>query len=322
MNKLTLAICVYNAARYIQETLQSVMAQTMQNFHLLIINDCSTDRSEEVVKQFLTEHPRPYELISFEKNQGIANARNFALNHINTEFLLFIDSDDLLYPTLVEEEYLTITSDKDLIGVSCWSQFINEKGEKVYGGTFLGEKEKSLFIEKASCKKLIFLPIHTMFSTVYAKKAGGFCISGFPEGKPRMQDYCEELDLWTRMSDFYTEGKAFITIPKVLYYYRKSESLSSNHFNMILKMRYTKTNLLRRRAGEKEVSFIDFYKGLTPKELRSYRRDAKAADSLRNGVFYLKRKNLIKAVWLIAMSVWYKPSYLFDKLKHNSRFKK
>ena len=87
-------------------------------------------------------------------------------------------------------------------------------------------------------------------------------------------------------------------------------------------MRYTKTNLLRRRAGEKEVSFIDFYKGLTPKELRSYRRDAKAADSLRNGVFYLKRKNLIKAVWLIAMSVWYKPSYLFDKLKHNSRFKK
>ncbi len=42
---LTLAICVYNAERYIEETLESVMAQTVQDFHLLIVNDCSTDGS-------------------------------------------------------------------------------------------------------------------------------------------------------------------------------------------------------------------------------------------------------------------------------------
>lgn len=320
--ELTLAICLYNAERYIVDTLQSVMRQSMQDFYLLIVNDCSTDRSMEVIEQFFIRHPRQYKIITLKKNGGIAYARNIALNLTDTEYLLFIDADDLLEPTLVEREFMAITHDNDLIGVSCWSQFINEKGEKIHGGTFLGEKEKTLFIDKASRKKLIFLPIHTMFSVSYAKKAGGFCISGFPERKPRMQDYCEELDLWTRMSDFYTEGKAFITIPKVLYYYRKSDGLSSNHLNMILKMRYTKTNLLRRRNGEKELTFIEFYNGLSTEELKGYQRDAKAADALRNGVFYLKRKNLVRAIGLVLQSIWYKPSYIFDKLKHNSGFKK
>lgn len=115
-------------------------------------------------------------MISLDENGGIANARNLALNHVMTEYLLFIDTDDILDPTLVEKEYIKLSSDKDLIGVSCYSAFINEKGERIYGGTFLGKKEKSEFIDKAKSKKIIFLPIHTMFSTVYAKKAGGFCI--------------------------------------------------------------------------------------------------------------------------------------------------
>lgn len=322
MIDLTLAICLYNAERYIAETLQSVMQQTTQDFYLLIVNDCSTDNSAAMVEQFFVKNPRQHELVNLEKNGGIANARNFALNHTNTEFLLFIDADDLLDPTLVEKEFNKLSLDKDLIGVSCWSQFINEKGEKVHGGTYLGEKEKALFIEIASKKKLIFLPIHTMFSTSYAKKAGGFCISGFPEGKPRMQDYCEELDLWTRLSDFYTEGKALVVIPEVLYYYRKSDGLSSNHFNMIIKMRYTKTNLLRRRNGEKELTFIEFYNSLSPKELKEYQRDAKAADALRNGVFYLKRGNFLKAFVQITQSLVYRPGYVLDKLKHNFRIKK
>ena len=87
-------------------------------------------------------------------------------------------------------------------------------------------------------------------------------------------------------------------------------------------MRYTKTNLLRRRNGERELSFIDFYNGLSKNELNGYKRDAKAADNLRNGVFYLKRKNILKAIWLILKSVWYKPSYIFEKLKYNSGIKR
>ena len=317
MTRLTLAVCVYNAEKYIKETLESVMAQTMQDFHLLIVNDCSTDDSVTTIERFFADHPRQHEIITLEKNGGIANARFFAISHATTKYFLFVDSDDLLEPTLVEKEYTTISNDKDLIGVSCWNDFIDHKGKKVHGGTFLGEKTKETFIEKASKRKLIFLPIHTMFDREYAIKAGSICINGFPDGKPRYQDFCEELDMWTRMSDFYTEGKAIIALPEVLYHYRKMDGLSSNHFNMILKMRYTKKNLLLRRSGEKELTFIEFYESLSAKEIKRLKKDALAADALRNGVFYLKRKNIFKAAWEIIKSICYRPGYIFDKLKHN-----
>lgn len=317
MTDLTLAICVYNAEKYIKETLESVMAQTMQDFHLLIVNDCSTDGSIAAVEEFFAQHPRQYEIVTLKENGGIAKARNFAIAHATTEFFLFIDADDLLEPTLIEKEYSIISQDKELIGVSCWNDFIDEKSRKISGGTFLGENTKEDFIDKASRKKLIFLPIHTMFNREYALKAGSICTQGFPQGRPRYQDFCEELDMWTRMSDFHKEGKAIITIPEVLYHYRKTDGLSSNHFNMIIKMRYTKRNLLLRREGKPEMSFIEFYDSLSEKEIKGLKRDAKAADALRNGVFYLKRKNVFKAAWEITKSICYRPGYIFDKLKHN-----
>lgn len=318
MNDLTLAICVYNAEKYIEETLQSVTAQTMQDFHLLIVNDCSTDGSVAAIEKYFEENPRQHELVSFDDNKGIGYARHFAINHAKTKYFLFIDSDDIFERTLIEDLYTKIISDSDLMGVSCWSKYINEKGEPIHGGTFLGEKSKVRFIEKASNKKLIFLPIHTIFHRETAIRAGGICIEGFPAGKPRMQDYCEELDMWTRMSDFYREGKALITLPKVLYYYRKGGGLSSNSFNMIIKMRYTKCNLLRRRNGERELTFIEFYDSLPQKQLNGYKRDAKAADALRNSAFYLKKGNILKCAWEITKCIYYRPLYIWDKIKHNS----
>ncbi|MBR4154303.1 MAG: glycosyltransferase family 2 protein, partial [Paludibacteraceae bacterium] len=201
MMNLTLAICVYNAERYIVETLESVMKQTRQGFELLIVNDCSTDGSEEKIREFFEQNPRQYELVEFEENRGIGYARNFALNHARTKYLLFLDADDLFDATLIEKEYDKIVSDEDLMGVSCWSRFMDMKGKKLSGGTYLGAKSKEEFFEKASKGKLIFLPIHTMFDRELAIKAGGFCTEGFLDGKPRFADYCEELDLWTRMSD-------------------------------------------------------------------------------------------------------------------------
>lgn len=319
---LTLAICIFNAEQYIVETLQSVMQQTMQNFYLLVINDCSTDRSIEVVKHFFTKCPRQYELVSFEQNQGIGYARHFAERYATTPYMMFLDADDILKPNAIETMYRKIISDKDLMAVGCYLEYMDENGKKMGGGLFLGETTKEDFYEKAKNKKLIFMQPTAIYDRELALSVGGYVIDGYPEGKPRYQDYCEDLDLWTRMSDLYTEGKAIIVVPKVLCRYRKGRGLSSSSFNMILKMRYTKMNLLRRRNGEKELTFIEFYNGLSIRELKGYRRDAKAADALRNGVFYLKRKNLVKAIGLVLQSIWYKPSYIFDKLKYNSGFKK
>lgn len=314
---LTVAICVYNAAKYIYETLQSLNNQTCSDFHLLIIDDCSTDDSVNIINKFFKNNHRQFELKKIENNRGIANARDTALRNATTKYLLFIDADDLIEPSLIETLYNKAKSDTRIMAVTCWSQFIDMQGHKIVGGTYLGVKSEEEFIEKAKAGKLFFMPIHTLFDRDTAIKAGGFTTAGFPDGKTRYQDYCEELDLWTRMSDLYIEGMYFATIPKTLYYYRKSDGLSSNHHNMILKMRYTKANVRRRRAGKRNLTFVEFYNSLSAKELRGIKREGFAADALRNGAMLIKRGNVLKGSWLLIQSIATQPSYFLDKLKHN-----
>lgn len=318
MPNLTLAICVYNAEKYIKETLQSVAVQTMQDFHLLIVDDCSSDGSVAAIEEFFNENPRQHELVSFEENKGIGHARHFAERHAQTKYMMFLDADDILYPTAIERMYTTITGDMDLMAVGCYLEYINEKGKKIGGGLFLGEKTKEKFREKAAAKKLFFMQPTAIYDRNAALSVGGYVIDGYPAGKPRYQDFCEDLDLWTRMSDLYTQGKAIIVVPEVLCKYRKGSGLSSNSFNMIIKMRYTKCNLLRRRSGEQELTFIDFYNSLSPAQLKELHKDAGAADALRNGAFYLKKGNIFKGAWEITKCIYYRPFYIWDKIKHNS----
>ena len=315
---LTLAICMYNAEKYIEKTLQSIVEQTMQDFHLLIIDDCSTDKSVVLVERFFEQHPRQFELCRMESNQGIAYARNFALHHADTKYLIFIDADDYPLPQLIEKEYNVISCDQELIAVSSWLHLVDTTCNPIKGGLFIGDTTKNAFMERAKAAKRIFLPIQTMFDRECAIRVGGFCCDGFPDGKPRYRDFCEDLDLWTRMSDLYVEGKYMLVLPEILYLYRKIDGLSSNHFNMIIKMEYTKTNLRRRRRGESNLSFIEFFDSIPPKKLKELKRYSIAADNLRNGVFYIREKKMAKGTWLIMKSVWNQPTYIVDKLLSNS----
>ena len=318
MTDLTLAICVYNAEKYIEDTLRCIMAQTMQDFHLLIVNDCSTDNSVAIIEQFFKENPRQYELVNIPVNGGLSAGRRYVEEHATTKYIMFVDADDCPYPTLVEKLYNKITSDKDLIAVGCHLEYMDSKGGKIKGGIYLGETTKEGFYEKAAKEKLIFMQPTAVYDREKALSVGGHNITGFPSGKPRYQDLCEDLDLWTRMSDLYKDGKAIIVVPEVLCRYRKHESaMSANSTGMILRMRHIKKNLKLRRRGEKELTFIEFRDTLSPKELKKLEKEAKAADSLRNGVFYLKRKNVFKGAWEITKSIYYRPGYIFDKLKHN-----
>ncbi len=315
---LTLAICMYNAEQYIEETLQSVLLQTMQNFHLLIVNDCSTDNSVVVVERFFQENPRRYELISFKENRGIGYARHFAERHAQTTYMMFLDADDILYPQAITRMYETIIADSDLMAVGCHLEYVNEKGVGIGGGLFLGETTKSGFYEKAAQKKLIFMQPTAIYNREIALSVGGYVIDGYPEGRPRYQDYCEDLDLWTRMSDLYSDGKAIIVVPEILCKYRKVGSgLSASSFNMIIKMRYTKVNLKRRRRGESELSFIDFKAQISDKEYTRLEREARAADYLRQGYYLLKRGRVFSGISCLIKSIWNNPSYIVDKVKHN-----
>lgn len=319
--EVTLALCVYNAEKYLYATLQSVLAQTYQEFHLLIVNDCSTDNSLSVIENFFREHSRQHEIISFDENKGIGYARYFAERHTNTRYMMFLDSDDILYPRAIETMYNKIISDNDLMAVGCYLEYIDTKGSKIGGGLFLGETTKQGFYEKAKACKRIFMQPTAIYDREIALSVGGYNIEGFPDGKPCYQDYCEDLDLWTRMSDLYVKGKAIVVVPEVLAQYRKHGGMSSGTLPMILKMRYVKTNLLRRRTGMPELTFTDFYTTMSDKERVRLQRDANAAENLRNGVLFLRRKHWFKGCCLITKSICSRPLYAWDKICHNIKLK-
>lgn len=316
---LTVAICAYNCERYIGETLSCLMTQTYRDFELLIVNDCSSDNSRAVITQFFEEHTFPHRIVDFEVNRGLAAGRRYVEENVQTKYIIFVDADDCPQPTFVEKLYRTITSDSDLMAVGCYLEFIDEDGNKVHGGQYLGCKTKDEFYDRAARKKLMFMASNAIFDRELALRAGGRAVVGFPDGKPRYQDLCEDLDLWTRMSDFYTEGKAIVVVPEVLMLYRKhSSGLSAGSFNMLLRMRHVKTNLLRRRAGEKELSFIEFRDSLSAEEMKRLERESGAADALRRGFFLLKQRKFVPAVGNILKSVWLQPGYLWQKVLSNS----
>ncbi len=318
-NDLTLAICLYNAEKYIEETLTCLINQTFQGFDLLIVDDCSTDGGIEVVRSFFKTHFRQYEVVHIPVNKGLCVGRRFVEEYVQTKYLLFIDADDCPYPTMVEKLYNKITSDSDLMAVGCYLEYIDDERNRIKGGIFLGESTKEEFYEKAKNKKLIFLPSTSIYDRLVALQVGGHNIDGFPDGKPRYQDFCEDLDLWTRMSDLFIERKAIIVVPEILYQYRKTgDTVSKNSLGMVLRMKHIKSNLLKRRAGEKEQTFIDFYNSLSVDDINSLKKNALAADSLRNGVFFLRKGKILQGVKNISISVWNKPNYIMQKIKKNS----
>lgn len=323
MPNLTLAICVYNAEKYIKETLQSVAGQTMQDFHLLVVDDYSTDGSVAAIKEFFEEHPRQYELVSLPVNGGLCNGRRFVEENATTKYIMFVDADDILYPQAVETLYNKISSDKDLIAVGCHLEYMDSNGKKINGGIFLGETTKEGFYRKAEKEKLIFMQPTAIYDREAALRVGGHNTTGFPAGKPRYQDLCEDLDLWTRMSDLYREGKAIIVVPEILCRYRKHENaMSGNSIGMILRMRHIKKNLKQRRRGYKELSFIEFKESLTPAELNKLEGEAKAADELKQSYYALKKGKIFTFLSKLTISIYSNPSYFINKIKHNILRKK
>ena len=314
---LTLAICMYNAEKYIEETLLCIMAQTKQDFFLMIINDCSTDNSADVVTRFFEDHPRQYEMVNLPENRGLAFGRRYVEEHADTEYLLFVDADDCPLPLFVEKLYNKISSDSQLMAVGCYLEYMNLDGKKTKGGIFIGETSKNGFYQKALKEKLIFMASTSIYNREVALSVGGHNIYGFPEGKPRYQDLCEDLDLWTRMSDLYVDGKAIVVIPEVLYKYRKGDGISTGAYGMLLRMRHIKTNLKRRRSGENELSFIDFQNSLSEKEITSLKKEATAVNSFRNAYYYLKKGNFLLFIKNIFISIYNNPKYMMDKIKHN-----
>ena len=93
----------WNTGRFIAESIESVINQTYANWELLIVDDCSTDNTNEVVRKFNDDRIK---FFKNEKNSGAAITRNRALREANGEWIAFLDSDDLWLPKKLEHQIL------------------------------------------------------------------------------------------------------------------------------------------------------------------------------------------------------------------------
>ena len=90
---VSIIIPVYNAERFIEDTIKTVQEQTYTDWELILVNDYSTDGSKEIIKKFLSDNR--ISLINLEKNSGVAIARNTGIKSATGDYICFLDADDL-----------------------------------------------------------------------------------------------------------------------------------------------------------------------------------------------------------------------------------
>ncbi|MBU1883794.1 glycosyltransferase [bacterium] len=101
---VSVIIPLYNSQRYISETIESVINQTYTNWELIVVDDCSTDTSREIVKEFEKKDSR-IRLVESQVNfGGPARPRNIGIEHTKGEFIAFLDSDDMWLKDKLEKQ--------------------------------------------------------------------------------------------------------------------------------------------------------------------------------------------------------------------------
>ena len=109
---ISIILPIYNAEKYLHETIQSVLNQTYTNFELIAVNDGSTDGSMDVLQRIADDRLR----IIDKKNTGVSDTRNMAIKAARGEYICFLDADDYYAPFYLQRMYETaIDKDADMI---------------------------------------------------------------------------------------------------------------------------------------------------------------------------------------------------------------
>ncbi|MBR5914191.1 MAG: glycosyltransferase [Selenomonadaceae bacterium] len=104
--QISVVIPMYNVENYVGECLDSLLGQTFQDFEVIVVDDCSTDNSRDVVKKYSPKFNGRLQLIESEKNSGgCAVPRNIGMKYAVGKYLFFLDSDDLIVKTAFERLY-------------------------------------------------------------------------------------------------------------------------------------------------------------------------------------------------------------------------
>lgn len=111
---------VYNVEPYIGESLLSALNQTFSNIEYIIVDDCGTDCSMDIVRKVLQRHPRAKDvyIVRHEKNSGLSSARNTGLVKATGKYVFFMDSDDVITSDCIEKHYNAINKNSACFSIA------------------------------------------------------------------------------------------------------------------------------------------------------------------------------------------------------------
>lgn len=215
---ITIGIPCYNAERFIELAIKSVLCQTYDNFELIITDDGSQDKTVEIIRQFTDSRIK---LVSDNINRGISFRLNQQIDMANGDIFVRMDADDLMFPTRLEHliYYLESNPEIDVVGSS--AVVINNDNQIIGIRLSSYDFSQPLSFDRSA----IFIHPTVAGRTKWFRKY---------HYKDEFNG-CEDCNLWMRS---YAESKFYI-IPEPLYFYREP---------LVFKL---STYLFRKKQGRK-----------------------------------------------------------------------
>jgi glycosyltransferase involved in cell wall biosynthesis len=237
---LTVIVPVYNGCCFLSDTVESLLQQTYRDFHILIINDGSTDDSAIYLDQ-LTD---PRIEVRHQKNQGLCATLNQAIASCTTEFIARLDQDDIAHPEKLQQQMDFLTANPDYDGVLSNITRITASGKEL--GHYASSSTQPIDDYQSSRYGCI---VH---STLCCRRDSLLRVGGYRAALYPVDDY----DLLLRMEE--QCRLAVINQPLVKYRIHSQAGTFKTFASMDLKTRYAEAMAQRRRSGRLELSLTEF----------------------------------------------------------------
>lgn len=130
----SIVIPTYNRAEFIEKTLKSVLEQTYEHYEVIVVDNCSTDNTEEVLRPYIESNRIRF--IKHDENYERARSRNTGMAAARGDFVTFLDSDDLMYPDNLKDAASFALKNPDLKCFHNLYDFVDENGRVVWHYTF------------------------------------------------------------------------------------------------------------------------------------------------------------------------------------------
>ena len=215
MPKISVIVPVYNVEPYLRECLESILVQTFDDFELILVDDGSTDNCPIICEQYAQKDNRV--VVIHKENGGLSSARNVGIDNSCGEYISFIDSDDFVAPSFLND-MLNAIRDCDLC--ICYFDKFTQRSELGFASEIHYVENEIEYLSNDECmEKMGDVTIVVAWNKLYKRNL--FKNIRYPEGKIHEDDYVIHRVLGNTSK--------IAIIPKRLYHYRiRTGSIISN----------------------------------------------------------------------------------------------